>query len=133
MPLFPSPLAAATLLTVKMAGYSLFARALNRRVAAPVSPLGFGAAKTALGFVGGFSYLLLLQTGGFDDLSEFFVFFGAAPIRFIAWAVLLGWFYKIKGRRLTLVASLGVCCSYLLDAIMWLLFKVMLGMVIPVC
>lgn len=133
MPLLPSPLAAATLLAVKATGYGAFAMALNRRTAASASPLAFGAAKTVFGFAGGFSYLLILQAGKFDDLPGWMVFAGAAPIRWLVWAGLLRWFYGLKGRRLALVSTAGVACSYLLDLVVWLLYTVVPGMVMPVC
>lgn len=43
MPMFPSPLAAAALATVKVAGYAGFARALIRKTTQNVAPMKFGA------------------------------------------------------------------------------------------
>jgi hypothetical protein len=60
MPMFPSPLAAAALATVKVAGYAGFARALNCKLGQNVAPMKFGATKTGLGLLGGVMYLFWL-------------------------------------------------------------------------
>jgi hypothetical protein len=136
MPMFPSPLAAAVLATVKVAGYAGFARALNRKTGQNVAPIKFGAAKTGLGLLGGVVYLFwLLPVFGAEDMSSAAVFLGAMPVRLLMWSVALRLFYEFQGRRGLIFGGvvLGTIWSYALDGVMWLIYKIVPGMTMPVC
>ena len=136
MPMFPSPLAAAALATVKVAGYAGFACALNRKTGQNVTPMKFGATKTGLGLLGGVIYLFwLLPIFGVEDMSDAAAFLGAMPVRLLMWSVALHLFYDFRGKRSLIVGAvvLGTVWSYALDGVMWLIYKIVPGMTMPVC
>src|SRR2546426_6750321 len=64
----PLPLGIAAFAAVKLAGYTLAGRTLNRanHVTRP-RPLAFGAARTLLGIIAGVSYAMILARFGVQD------------------------------------------------------------------
>ena len=129
----PSPLAALAYGAVKVGGYAAAARALNRAVGAAASPVAFGFAKTAIGLVGGIVYVMFAAELFQDSGSDLRLYLAAAPVRFVAWAIALSLFYRLRPRTLVLAASLGTVWSYALDLIMVGIYKVLPGMVMPWC
>lgn len=81
MPMLPSPAAAAIYRAIKFAGYSYFAVGLNRIVRGSIPPITFGFAKTAIGLVGGFSYLFAVVHAISGGLSDSATYLGAIPVR----------------------------------------------------
>jgi hypothetical protein len=134
MPMMPSPVAALTYGAVKIAGYALFAKVLNRYAQKPVSPLKFGLVKTAVGLIGGLGYLFLMYSLR-EDTSDAIAFIGALPVRLVVWAIVIEWFYGDGlERRTRVVATLaGTVWSYVLDGLMALIYRVLPGMVMPFC
>jgi hypothetical protein len=134
MPMMPSPVAALTYGAVKIAGYALFAKVLNRYAQKPVSPLKFGLVKTAVGLIGGLGYLVLMYSLR-EDTSDAIAFIGALPVRLVVWAIVIEWFYGDGlERRTRVVATLaGTVWSYVLDGLMALIYRVLPGMVMPFC
>jgi hypothetical protein len=134
MPMMPSPVAALTYGAVKIAGYALFAKVLNRYTQKPVSPLKFGLVKTAVGLIGGLGYLFLMYSLR-EDTSDAIAFIGALPVRLVVWAIVIKWFYGDGlERRTRVVATLaGTVWSYVLDGLMALIYRVLPGMVMPFC
>jgi len=135
MPMIPSPLAALAYAAVKIGGYSYFAARLNGIIGTNVRPIRFGLAKTGIGLLGGLVYFYLLSVWGDEHLSDAKVFVGALPVRLIAWGIALGIFYGFRSKPMLVVAALlvGVVWSYALDGAMWLIYKIMPGMVMPFC
>lgn len=136
MPMVPGPLAALTYGAVKVLGYAYFARQLNQRLGVTVSPYKFGFAKTAIGLAGGMAYVfLLLHTMAGEDVSDLKVFIGAAPVRMLAWSLALALFYRFRGQAglFGVAVLVGTAWSYVLDGVMWALYKVLPGMVMPWC
>ncbi len=136
MPMMPSPLAAVAYGAVKLIGYAYFAKTLNRTAGRAISPYKFGVAKTAIGLAGGVAYMLvLLPAFGLRDGSDLQAFLGAIPVRLVAWSITLAIFYGFKDRPLLIITAVaaGTAWSYVLDGVMWLLYKVMPGMVMPFC
>jgi hypothetical protein len=136
MPMIPSVLAAAAYAGVKVGGYATFAHVLNRRLDRMVSPLKFAGAKTALGLVGGITYVFALApTAGISESSDTAMFIGAAPVRLAAWGAVIALFYGFRSNPwlMSAVMFAGVCWSYALDGIMWLIYRVLPGMVMPFC
>ena len=127
----PSPLAALVYGAVKVGGYAYAAHRLNRFVGANASPVAFGFAKTAIGFVGGLIYLFALAD--YFKGSDLLFYAGAAPFRLIAWTIALSLFYRLKPNILMLAVAAGTVWSYALDLLMWGIFKIMPGMVMPWC
>ena len=134
MPMMPSPVAALTYGAVKVAGYALFAKVLNRYARNPVSPLKFGLVKTAVGLVGGLAYLFLVFSLR-EDTSDAIAFIGALPVRLLVWAIVIKWFYGdgLERRTLVLAVLAGTAWSYVLDGLMALIYRVLPGMVMPFC
>jgi glucose uptake protein GlcU len=135
MPMLPSPVAALTYGAVKVAGYALFARALNRHAQKPAPPLKFGLVKTAIGLVGGVIYVVLFNYFARDDVSDAAMFIGALPVRLIVWAIVINMFYGDGLQRRTMVIAIlaGTAWSYVLDGVMMLIYRVIPGMVMPFC
>ena len=136
MPMFPSPLAAAALATVKVVGYAAFAGALNRKTGQNVAPMKFGTTKTGLGLLGGLIYLFwLLPIFGAEGVSDATTFLGAMPVRLLMWSVALHLFYDFRGKRSLIFGAvvLGTLWSYALDGVMWLIYRIVPGMTMPVC
>ncbi|MRV76004.1 hypothetical protein GJ700_30250 [Duganella sp. FT92W] len=133
--MIPSPLAALAYATVKIAGYSLFAHQLNRFSEVSVSPIRFGFAKTGIGFIGGLLYFAVLAWWHPEHVSDTAIFVGAIPIRFLAWAIALSIFYGFRRNTRLINATLfvGVFWSYILDGVMWAIYQVLPGMVMPFC
>jgi hypothetical protein len=135
MPMVPSPVAALAYGAVKLGGYAYFSMRLNVAVGASVRPYKFGLAKTVIGLVGGIAYLFALSRALPDGASDLVVFLGAIPVRITAWTVALWIFYgfKHKPRLVALAVLIGTAWSYMLDGIMWALYKLLPGMVMPFC
>ena len=136
MPMIPSVLAGAVLATVKVVGYAAFSVGLNRIAARPASPLAFGTVKTALGLVGGVTYVLVvMQSPRLAGAGTLPFFLGAAPLRLAAWALALGLFYRRRVSPRTFLAAivLGGAWSYALDGMMWVLYDTLPGMEAPWC
>ena len=136
MPMMPSPLAALAYGAVKIVGYAYFAKALNSAAHRSVSPYRFGVTKTALGLAGGLLYIfVLLPAFGLRDGSDLQIFLGAIPVRLAAWSVALAIFYSFKHKPVLIAAAVasGTAWSYALDGVMWAIYKVVPGMVMPFC
>lgn len=136
MPMIPSPTAALIYAVVKFSGYAVFAHGLNKVAGRTVSPIKFSAAKTGLGLVGGITYVFAVATAlGISERSDAELFLGAAPLRMAVWLLVLGIFYGFRANpKLTGAAVfVGVAWSYTLDGVMWLIYKVLPGMVMPFC
>lgn len=136
MPMMPSPLAGLAYATVKIAGYAAFAHGLNKAVGREVSPLKFGLAKTGLGLVGGIAYLFILSmVVGSAHVSDAALFSGAMPVRMLVWLGALALFYGFRQRTALMsgVVIVGVAWSYALDCVMWVIYKILPGMVMPFC
>jgi hypothetical protein len=136
MPMIPSAAAALTYGAVKVAGYSLFAKALNRWAQSPSRPVRFGLGKTALGLAGGLLYLLVIVPfTPLEHSSDATLFIGAIPIRLVAWSVALSLFYRgrLQPRTMLLAVLAGTAGSYVLDGVMALIYRVLPGMVMPFC
>ena len=134
MPMVPSPVAGLTYGAVKVAGYALFARVLNRYAQNPVPPLKFGLVKTAVGLAGGLGYLFLVYSVR-ADTPDAIVFIGALPVRLIVWAIVIDWFYRdgLDRRTKGLAILAGTAWSYALDGVMALIYRILPGMVMPFC
>ena len=136
MPMMPSPLAALAYGAVKVIGYAYFARYLNQRHGESVSPYKFGIVKTAIGLAGGIAYVSVIAPAIWAQQDSHWAFFlGAAPIRFVAWCTALAIFYQFRARKAVVagMAALGTIWSYVLDGIMWLIYQILPGMVMPFC
>ena len=136
MPMMPSPLAAVVYAAVKIGGYAAFAYGLNKITGRSISPLKFGGAKTALGLVGGITYVFaLVPATGLSDSSDVALFLGAAPVRLLVWGAALSLFYGFRSnpRLMSAAMFLGVGWSYALDGAMWLVYRILPGMVMPFC
>jgi hypothetical protein len=137
MPMMPSPLAGAAYLAVKLSGYTLFAHGLNAASKQKVSPFKFAAAKTALGLVGGVAYMIVLEGAfGFEkDISDGALFLGAAIPRLLVWSVVINIFYRLRTQPRLMIAAivLGLAWSYVLDGVMWIVYRILPGMVMPFC
>jgi hypothetical protein len=136
MPMMPSPVAGLTYAAVKVAGYALFGKALNRYAQTPARPLRFGLAKTAMGLVGGLVYLfLIVPSTALEHSSDATLFLGAIPIRLVVWSIAIGLFYGYRGqwRRMVLAVVAGTAWSYALDGVMALIYRILPGMLMPFC
>jgi hypothetical protein len=136
MPTVPSPTAALIYAAVKLGGYAIFAHGLNRIGRWTVSPIRFSAAKTGLGLVVGLAYVFALAPAlGVSESSDAELFLGAAPVRMAVWLLVLGMFYGFRENPKLMGAAVfvGVAWSYILDGLMWLIYKVLPGMVMPFC
>jgi hypothetical protein len=134
--MLPSPLAALAYGAIKVVGYAYFARRLNGYLGESVSPVKFGIAKTAIGLAGGLLYLFcMLPAMEVAGASNLIVFLGAAPVRVVAWCVALAVFYGARNRVWVLLtaALIGTTWTFALDGVMWLVYKVLPGMVMPFC
>lgn len=134
--MMPGPTAALIYAAVKLGGYASFAYGLNKIAGRTVSPIKFSATKTALGLVGGITYVFAVAPAlGISERSDAELFVGAAPLRMAVWLLVLGIFYGFREQpKLTGAAVLvGVAWSYILDGAMWLIYKVLPGMVMPFC
>jgi len=135
MPMVPGPLAALTYGAIKVAGYALFAKGLNRASARSVPALKFGLAKTAIGLVGGLAYVFAVVLALLPDAAEWRVYLGALPVRVVAWVIALSLFYRWRERRTLLLGAvlIGVAWSYAIDGVMAMLYKILPGMQMPFC
>jgi hypothetical protein len=135
MPMMPSPAAGLTYGAIKVAGYALFARVLNRYAEKPAPPLKFGIVKTALGLVGGIAYFFLSLYIAGDDNSDVLLYIGALPVRLLIWAAVLQLFYRdgLQRRTKVLATLAGTAWSYVLDGAMVLIYRVVPGMDMPFC
>ena len=72
---------------------------------------------------------------GIPEKSDFLLFLGAAPVRFLAWSALIGLFYGFRANPMLMSAAvlLGVVWSYALDGAMWVIYKILPGIVMPFC
>lgn len=121
MPMMPGPLAAATYLAIKVAGYAGFASRLNRMTGADTKVWRFGAAKTGIGLVGGLAYMFaILPALDNEAISDLAAYLGVFPIRLLAWTVALSLFYGLhrNPRLLLAAAAAGTVWSYVLDGAM---------------
>lgn len=132
MPMMPGPVAGLTYGAIKIAGYAVFAKVLNRYAEKPVSPLKFGIVKTALGLVGGVAYFFLFVR---EDRSELSLLVGVLAVRLFIWATALELFYRANLQRRTKVLAVlaGTAWSFLPDGVMFLLYRVLPGMDMPFC
>ena len=136
MPMIPSPTAALIYAAVKLGGYALFAHGLNKLAGRRVSPMKFSAAKTGLGLLGGITYVFAIAPAvEISERSDAELFVGAAPMRMAIWLLVVGVFYGFRANpKLTAAAVFaGVAWSYTLDGVMWLMYRVVPGMVMPFC
>ena len=134
--MMPSPLAALAYGAVKIIGYAYFAKGLNLAAGRSISPYRFGVAKTAIGLAGGIAYVfVLLPAFGLSEGSDLQIFLGAIPVRLVAWSVALAIFYGFKEKPLFIAGAIaaGTAWSYALDGVMWIIYKLMPGMVMPFC
>jgi len=131
----PSPIAALAYGTVKVVGYAYFAKGLNSATGESVRPYRFGVVKTAIGLAGGITYLYFVSRYSKPNTSDTAVFLGAIPVRTAAWSIALGVFYGFRNRTRTisLAVLVGTGWSYALDGFMWVVYKLLPGMVMPFC
>jgi hypothetical protein len=133
--MMPGPLAVATYVTIKVAGYAGFGHVLNRMLARGVGVWKFGAAKTGIGLVAGLAYFFLMMWLVDDKkISDAQAYAGVFPFRVAAWGVALALFYGYRDRKALVVLALiaGVLWSYMLDGAMALLYHVP-GMTMAIC
>jgi len=131
MPLIPDPIGLLPFVGIKLIGYSA-AGAYLRHAAltargdeAPgvdvVRALGFGAARTALGLIGGVGYGLL--GGAFLPQAGLFgMLLALAPLRVLEWTLMVLLFFEprdLQRRFLWLGILGGTLVSYLLDIPAW--------------
>ncbi len=111
----PLPLGIAAFAVVKLAGYTLAGRTLNRanHVTRP-RPLAFGAGRTLLGIIAGVSYATILARFGVHR-SEVWYYVNLFPVRQLEWLLMLVLFYPRSDRRRYIDSTLGTFWSYLLD------------------
>jgi hypothetical protein len=135
MPMMPSPAAGLTYAAVKIAGYALFAKVLNRYAEQPAPPLKFGLVKTALGLAGGIAYFFLSMYLAGEDTSDVLMYIGTLPVRLLVWATVIQMFYRdgLQRRTMVLATLAGTAWSYVLDGLMLLLFGILPGMEMPFC
>jgi hypothetical protein len=136
MPMIPSPTAALIYAAVKIGGYAVFARGLNKVAARAVSPIKFTAVKAGLGLVGGIAYVFAVAPAiGLSERSDTELFLGAVPLRMGVWLLVLSIFYRFRANPKLIGAAVfvGVAWSYILDGAMWLIYRVLPGMVMPFC
>lgn len=126
----PSPVAGLTYAAIKVVGYALFAKVLNRYAEKPASIVKFGFVKTALGLVAGVAYFFLLMR---DDAVG--VYIGTVPVRLLIWAIAIQLFYRdsLKRRTKVLAVLAGTAWSFVLDGVMVLLYRLLPGMDMPFC
>jgi hypothetical protein len=132
----PSPIAAVAYGIVKVVGYAYFAKGLNAVTSEFVRPYKFGIAKTVIGLAGGVAYLFFLSHGSEPHApSDPEVFLGAVPVRIAAWSIALGIFYgfRRKPKIIGLAVLVGTGWSYVLDGLMWVIYKLIPGIVMPLC
>jgi hypothetical protein len=135
MPMIPGPFAAITYAGIKIIGYAGFAYGLNCVLSRKINVWKFGAAKTAIGLVGGLGYVFaVFSLIGAEKPSDFSLFAGALPIRLAAWTVALALFYGFRERPKILIAAVvvGTIWSYILDGVMAVLYHLP-GMQMPFC
>ena len=109
------PLGVAIFSAVKLAGYSLAGRTLNRvnNVSHP-KPLVFGAARTLLGLVAGISYAIVVQKLGIERTGAWY-YIDLFPVRQLEWTLMLFLFYRHSPRRRWVDSTWGTLWSYALD------------------
>jgi hypothetical protein len=134
MPVVPNPLVYVAL---KAGGYALYAKAANTQAGSQVSPLAFGAAKIALGFGTGLLYLFVLDALRPPEFHKttWLVFVCFAPLRILSWGIAVALFFRSSTSRTMrgyLVVA-GVVWSYILDGVMWLLYRFIPGAAFPFC
>ena len=133
--MMPSPAAGLTYAAVKIAGYALFAKVLNRYAEQPAPPLKFGLVKTVLGLAGGIAYFFLSMYLAGEDTSDVLMYIGTLPVRLLVWATVIEMFYRdgLQRRTMVLATLAGTAWSYVLDGLMLLLFGILPGMEMPFC
>jgi hypothetical protein len=130
MPTMLSPVAGLTYAAIKVVGYSLFAKGLNRYADKPAPVVKFGLVKSALGLVAGIAYFFLFMR---DDALG--VYIGMFPVRLLIWATALQLFYRdtLQRRTQVLAVLVGTAWSYALDGVMVILYRVVPGMEMFFC
>jgi hypothetical protein len=114
----PGPVAALTLTTLKVCGYSVFARVVSTRYVELVRPLAFAATKTFLGFIGGFLFLGAMSVIG-SGMPMPVILVGATFVRLGIWLYALRRFFPLTTtdtRVLWQLSAAGLACTYVLDA-----------------
>src|SRR2546427_385949 len=101
----PLPLGIAAFAAVKLAGYTLAGRTLNRanHVTRP-RPLAFGAARTLLGIIAGVSYAMILARFGVHR-SEVWYYVNLFPVRQLEWLLTLAHLWRIAAEGVHLLTS----------------------------
>jgi hypothetical protein len=118
LPFGPSALGVAYFTTIKLVGYSVAGRYINRTdaVSRP-APLTFGVTRTALGIAAGISYGFALSKIGIAN-TEFAFYGGLLPVRTLEWLAVLWLFYRgvprVTAKRWRYVGA-GIGWSYVLD------------------
>ena len=135
MPMIPSVAAAVTYGAIKIGGYALYAYWLNRRLKSNVSPFKFALVKTLIGLAAGWAFLSVGSNLPQELQTDFAFWLSALPLRLFAWLLVIGYFYKTKSTylQLFLYSVLGIVITYSLDLIMFVTFKLLPGMQMPMC
>lgn len=113
----PSIIGATAFVAVKLIGYTLVGRRLNKlyRVKSP-HPFVFGIARTCLGAAVGVGLLYLL--GGIAGNGDKLFFLLLVPVRFLEWFFIIYIFYEMKKFSLARISensALGIFYSFALD------------------
>lgn len=130
--MIPSPLGLTAFLGMRVAGYYVAYLRLQRHSDRPRRAETFVGAKVAAGaVVGGLALSLQIMVGG----SDVQLWTALLPLRLIAWLLLIR---MLVPPRNGLRAAVGFAClatvwSYVLDAVAWLVFRVVPGFVMPWC
>jgi len=117
MPLGPSIIGASAFVAVKLIGYSLVGRQLNKWYHAKAPhPFTFGIIRTCLGVAVGVGFLYLL--GGIAGHGDKLFFILLVPVRFLEWFFVIYLFYeknKLKFSRISENSAVGIFYSFALD------------------
>src|SRR5207253_9025536 len=107
----PLPLGIAAFAVVKLAGYTLAGRTLNRanHVTRP-RPLAFGAGRTLPGIIAGVSYATILAWVGVHR-SEVWYYVNLIPVRQLEWLLMLVLFYRRADRRHYIDSTVRILCA----------------------
>ena len=117
MPIGPSVIGATAFVAVKLIGYSLVGRQLNKwySVKSP-HPFVFGFMRTCLGVAVGVGFLYLL--GGIAGQGDKLFFLLLVPVRFLEWFFVIYLFYeknKFKFSRISENSTVCILYSFALD------------------
>lgn len=117
MPFGPSLIGAAAFTAVKLVGYSVAGRKLNKwyRVDSP-HPIVFGIVRTCIGLAVGISLLYFLT--GIAGQGDQLFFAILIPVRFLEWFLVIFLFFERKQfsfKRITGNSALGIFYSFVLD------------------